>query len=102
MRRADIDGMGTGESQLIGGQELLQLRQVRFLLTPAFLNAAANIQHRFCYPIQYPQRAPDWCGSGANFIKCMFCLAQEGFADFRRPRPRPKFPERWLLFRSGV
>jgi hypothetical protein len=37
-------------------------------------------------------------GSGANFIKCMFCRVR-GFADFRPRAPRPKFPGRWWLCR---
>jgi hypothetical protein len=34
-------------------------------------------------------------------LRVCFYLAR-GFADFRRPGPRPKFPERWLLFRLVV
>jgi hypothetical protein len=33
-------------------------------------------------------------GSGANLAR--------GFVDFKRPRPRSKFPERWLLVRLVV
>ena len=40
-------------------------------------------------------------GSGANFIKCMFCRVSD-FPEFRLPRPWPTFPERWLLFRLVV
>jgi hypothetical protein len=33
----------------------------------------------------------------------MLLSGEEGFADCKRPGPRPKFPERWLLFLlSGV
>ena len=40
-------------------------------------------------------------GSGANFIKCMY-LSGERFCRFKRPGPRSKFPERWLLVRLVV
>ena len=40
-------------------------------------------------------------GSGANFIKCMY-LSGERLCRFKRPGPRPKFPERWLLVRLVV
>jgi thioredoxin reductase (NADPH) len=36
-----------------------------------------------------------------NFLSVCFYLAR-GFADFKRPGPRTKFPERWLLFRLVV
>jgi LysR family transcriptional regulator, hydrogen peroxide-inducible genes activator len=32
------------------------------------------------------------------FLSVCFCRAR-GFADFKRPAPRPKFPERWCLCR---
>jgi hypothetical protein len=34
-------------------------------------------------------------------IGVCFCRAR-GFADFMRPAPPPKFPERWFLCRLGV
>ena len=40
-------------------------------------------------------------GSGANFIKCMY-LSGERLCRFKRPGPRPKFPERWLIVRLLV
>jgi hypothetical protein len=40
-------------------------------------------------------------GSGANFIKCMY-LSGEKLCRFKRPGPRSKFPERWLLVRLMV
>jgi hypothetical protein len=42
-----------------------------------------------------------YTGSGANFIKCMY-LSGEKLCRFKRPGPRPKFPERWLLVRLMV
>ena len=42
-----------------------------------------------------------YLGSGANFIKCMY-LSGERLCRFKRPGPRSKFPERWLLFRLVV
>ena len=40
-------------------------------------------------------------GSGANFIKCVY-LSGEKLCRFKRPGPRSKFPERWLLVRLMV
>ena|ERR1700722_5260446 len=37
-------------------------------------------------------------GSGANLLSVCICLAR-GFVDFKRPGPRSKFSERWLLVR---
>jgi len=45
---------------------------------------------------------PGLDGSSANFLKSMFLSGEKPFANFRRPEPRPKFPERWLLFRLMV
>ena len=41
------------------------------------------------------------CGSGANLLSVCICLAR-GFVDFKRPGPRSKFSERWLLVRLAV
>jgi hypothetical protein len=38
-----------------------------------------------------------WTVLVQSLLSVCFYLAS-GFADFRRPGPRPKFPERWLLF----
>jgi hypothetical protein len=40
-------------------------------------------------------------GSGANFTKCVY-LSGERLCRFKRPGPRSKFPERWLLVRLVV
>ena len=32
----------------------------------------------------------------------MFVSGQENFAGAKRPGPRPRFPERWLLFRQVI
>jgi hypothetical protein len=45
--------------------------------------------------------SPKLAGSGANFMKCMY-LSGERLCRFKRPGPRSKFPERWLLVRLVV
>src|SRR5690242_4460678 len=41
-------------------------------------------------------------GSGANFRYVYVFVWREALQIFMQPRPRPKFPERWLLFRLVV
>jgi FixJ family two-component response regulator len=62
-------------------------------------------QLRNCYDLLTPREREVLAllvGSGANFLKYMFLSGEKVLQIFKRPGPRPTFPERWLLFRLVV